>query len=333
MSRRSLWRGLYRKDFSPGEADFTILGIPFDKGCSFREGTCSGPEYIRSSSDRNPPVTEDGAQLTASVCDMGNIPFQDVFETQRDYFEKVQDQVEEIFKAKYLQNDHMFPIFLGGDHSITIPLLRAIDQVYKGDEEDIAIIHFDTHLDICDTLDENPLSHGSTHRRGWELDVFKPEHTYFVGIRCSEAQEHNFLHGKQTNIVTAKQIFMEGPLKMAQQIADLVGNRKTYLTLDIDVLDPAFAPGTGTPVAGGLSSRELLIMLEELSKLNLIGMDLVEVSPPWDNSEITLYSAQKIIFEMMGYMAPKDKKGDSILNQFSLKQTGSFNYQYYDSQA
>ncbi len=306
MQNSNLWRGLHDPETTEEKADFLILGIPFDEGCSFRQGTKEGPDYLRKGSDRNPPFTEDGIKLSAKIHDSGDIIYYSTSETQAQYFDRVQAKAETIFHTSAKDNTG-FPFFIGGDHSVTIPILKAANEVYN-EEQDIAIIHLDSHLDVCDTIDGNPLSHGSTHRRSWELDSFSPKNTYFLGIRCSEQQEHEFLSDKSTNIVTAKEMYKKTPVSVAKQVVEKIGDIPVYLTFDIDVLDPAYAPGTGTPVSGGISTREALIMLEQFSKLSLIGMDLVEVSPRWDNSEITLYSANKILFEMMGFITSKPKQ-------------------------
>ncbi len=306
MKESKLWRGLHRPNIAAAEADFIIQGISFDEGCSQRMGAAQAPDYLRKMSDRHPPVTEAGKVIEADIYDGGNLNPRPE-EGQEDFFERVAGRATEIL-ALSKPDASPFPIFLGGDHSITIPILKSIQKVYGDMLEGVAIIHIDSHLDLCDELDGNPLSHGSTHRRGWELELFTPEETYFVGTRSMEEQELKFLEGKNSNIYRAREISRRGAEYVAAEIINSIDVDRAYLTLDIDVLDPAFAPGTGTPVAAGPDTGQVWTLLKEFSSLSLLGMDLVEVSPPWDNSEITSYAARHLLFSMIGFLTPRDKK-------------------------
>ena len=312
MEESELWLGLHRPDISREEADFVIQGIAFDGGCSQRQGAALAPDYLRKRSGRNPPLTDRGEILDLNIFDAGNLNPR-TGEEQDKFFQRVEKAAADIFSCGGLTG-LPFPIFLGGDHSVTIPILRALQQV-RGDELDsAAIIHIDSHLDICHELDGNTLSHGSTHRRGWELDLFSAEETYFIGIRSMEEQEVRFLQDKSTSIYGAEKIFERGIENVAVEIRQEIEAEAVYITLDIDALDPAFAPGTGTPVAAGLSTRQVYVLLREFAGLPLAGMDLVEVSPPWDNSEITSYAAQRLLFALIGFLTPEHKKVKMQLN-------------------
>jgi agmatinase len=295
MSTKNLWGGLNKPHLQFNEADFVIVGLPFDEASSFRKGSAHAPDKLREISYHIPPSTEEGDILQGfNLLDMGNWTPDGL--SQEEYFKKVEQNAAQLFGKT-------FPIFIGGDHSVTIPLLKAIDEVYK---KPVGIIHLDAHLDLCDKLDGNLLSHGCTHRRGLEHNSFSLENTCFVGIRSFEIQEIEFIKDKNANIFTSRDIYLHGVNQISQQVVEKLADlNQVYLTLDIDILDPGIAPGTGTPKAGGLNTRELLEILRKISQLPLIGMDIVEVSPPLDTSDVTSFTAQRVITEMLGFLSNK----------------------------
>jgi agmatinase len=284
------WNGLNNPVLSPAEADVLVLGIPFDGAASYRKGAAAGPDRIRSISGHIEPTTEDGQRMNSiRVLDLGNI--EQAGMNQADYFLKIEEKAAEMFNSG-------FATFLGGDHSVSIPLLNAAAGIWG---KDLGVIHLDAHLDLCHELGGNLLSHGSTHRRVMEKNNLSLDQTWFVGIRSFEQQELDFIEDKKPNIITAAELTRTGIEKSAARIiAALKGCKAVYLTIDIDFLDPAYAPGTGTPKPGGFSTRELFSLLEKFSALPLIGMDVVEVAPPLDHSDITSFAAQRAITEMWG---------------------------------
>lgn len=193
-----------------------------------------------------------------------------------------------------------FPLFIGGDHSVTIPLQKAFARYYKGKK--IGVIHFDAHYDLCPEYDGHKWSHACTEARALE-DVCGGEDLSFVGIRVAELIELELMK-EHPGITThrALDVYERG----AKAVAEALVRKYTdydavYLTLDIDVLDPAFAPGTGTPVAGGLSSRELIEIFKVLIRRAPVkAMDLVEVAPPLDVNDVTSWAALRIIHEVLG---------------------------------
>ncbi|MDW7728909.1 MAG: agmatinase [Bacillota bacterium] len=290
------WNGLNNPALDQEEADVLVLGLPFDGAASYRRGAAEGPDRIRSISGHIEPTTEDGRLMNMiKVLDLGNIEPAGL--NQAEYFTLVENQATGMFKKG-------FSTFIGGDHSVTIPLLNAAAGVW-GDS--LGVIHLDAHLDLCHELGGNMLSHGSTHRRVLEKNNLPLEQVWFVGIRSFEQQELEFLSGKKANIITATEMDNIGVDKTAEQVsAGLKNCSAVYLTLDIDFLDPSYAPGTGTPKPGGFSTRTLLSLLERLSSLPMIGMDVVEVSPPLDHSDITSFAAQRAITETWGRLFIKD---------------------------
>jgi len=285
-----IWNGLNNPALSPEEADILILGIPFDGAASYRKGAAEGPDRIRSISDHIEPTTEAGQRMNKiKVLDLGNM--EQAGMSQKDYFIKIEEKATEMFASG-------FATFLGGDHSVSIPLLNAAAGIWGNN---LGVIHLDAHLDLCHELGGNLLSHGSTHRRVMEENNQSLDQTWFVGIRSFEQQELDFIEDKKINIITAAEMVRTGLEKSAARaITGLQGCKAVYLTIDIDFLDPAYAPGTGTPKPGGFSTRELFSLLEQFSTLPLIGMDVVEVAPPLDHSDITSFAAQRAITEMWG---------------------------------
>ena len=275
------------------EADVCVMGVPFDGAVSCGKGTAQAPDMFRRLSKYLPGTTEAGSIIDRlKVFDAGDVP------TDLDwarYYKEVEEQ------ALHLLQTGKFCLFLGGDHSVTIPLQRAYGRYYEGKK--IGIIHFDSHADICDTYDNHKWSHACTERRAVE-DVIGPEDLAYVGLRSWEAEELAYFAAHPEVItIRAYDVFKEGYMAAYNKLEARFKNYDAiYFTLDIDVLDPSMAPGTGTPEAGGLTSREMI----ELTKLILTNlpvkvMDVVEVSPPLDSvNNITSWAALKIIYEVFG---------------------------------
>jgi agmatinase len=286
-----IWNGLHNPDLKTEEADIVVLGLPFDGAASYRKGAAEAPDRIRSISHHISPTTDNGASLAQlRVLDVGDLSPAGL--SQEAYFEAVEKKAAELF-------DCTFPTFIGGDHSVSIPLLRAAARKWG---RCLGVIHLDAHLDLCFELEGNRLSHGCTHRRIFEEDLLPFEQVWFVGIRSFEAQESDFLKNQPANLIKAAEIYEKGlPAAAARVVSGLQNCEAVYLTIDIDFLDPAFAPGTGTPKPGGFSTRELLAFLKYFAALPIIGFDVVEVAPPFDQADITSFAAQRAITEAWGY--------------------------------
>jgi agmatinase len=290
-----MWNGLHDPELKPQEADVVVLGLPFDGAVSYRKGAAEAPDKIRSISHHIAPTTEEGASLKGlKVLDLGNLSPEGL--SQGVYFEALEEKASELF-------DCTFPTFIGGDHSVSIPLLRAAVKKWG---RNLGVIHLDAHLDLCFELEGNQLSHGCTHRRIFEGDLLPFEQVWFVGIRSFEEQENAFLEDQPVNLITAAEIYEKGlPAAAGRVVNSLEKCDAVYLTIDIDFLDPAFAPGTGTPKPGGFSTRELLAFLKYFAALPVIGMDVVEVAPPLDYAAITSFAAQRAITEAWGRFVVK----------------------------
>lgn len=272
-------------------ADVNIMGITFDGAASVGKGAAMGPDQIRKCTEVLPPVNQTGDFFKElKVYDAGDVEFSL-------NWQKYYGDVEA--KAAELLATGKFCIFLGGDHSVTIPLSKAVRKVHP--DKKIGFVHFDSHPDLCDEYEDSKWSHACPLRRVIE-DVIEPGDLAQVGIRSYEYEEIElFAEHPELTVIKAYDVFQEGYKSTAAKLVDKFADYDlVYITLDIDVLDPAFAPGTGTPEAGGLSSRELLYIINELmNRTPVKAMDIVEVSPPLDTeNQITSWAAAKIIYEV-----------------------------------
>lgn len=282
------------------EARVCVMGVPFDLAVSCGKGASQAPERIRYLSRYLPVITETGICLDkVRVFDAGDVPVDLNWER---YFKTVED------RAYDLMATGKFCLFLGGDHSVTIPLQKAFGR-YKIAERGgiresgkIGVIHFDAHCDLCNSYDGHHWSHACTERRSLD-EVIGPGDLTLLGIRSYEKEELDFLREHpEIKVIQAHDVYKNGILEAYREIeAHYRGYDAIYFTLDIDVLDPAFAPGTGTPEAGGLTSRELMELVKLIvANLPVIAMDIVEVAPSMDHSDITSWAALKVIYEVFG---------------------------------
>jgi agmatinase len=293
MNKKQPWRDLLVEDLSV--ADIVLLGIPFDENCSCGEGTRFAPDKLRELSGYLPPVTENGEIIFAKLFDFGNVDKEESIEF---FFKKVATKAFEVISSG------KFPIFLGGDHSVSIPLKQAFAKFHQGKR--IGIIHFDAHADICDIYDDSKLSHASVNARALETG-FKDSDIMMVGIRSFEIQELSFLENHPHQVLLASQLDSLKETGIANEIITYFASFDAiYLSVDIDVLDPAYAPGTGTPEAGGLSSRRLINIIRKLvQQLPIKAMDLVEISPPRDVNDITSWAGLKLLLEVFSIKGQK----------------------------
>ncbi len=287
---RALWSGLTS---SLSEANIGILGIPYDGAASFRKGAAQGPERIRALTPHVAPFTERGDSLIGlGVYDAGDVPSSGDWDSLT---RQVANRLHDILPLP-------FSIMLGGDHSITIPVVRELAQVTAGP---MGYLHIDAHLDLMNTFEGLPHSHACTARRVLELPNMAPENAAFLGIRSWLGEELTFLNAHPSiHVETAAAIADDGILAVLQRTLPVFRDvAAVYVSIDIDVLDPAYAPGTGTPEAGGLSTRDLLQLLAAIfDGLPLRALDIVEVSPPLDHSDITSFAAVKLLYEIFGWI-------------------------------
>lgn len=286
------------------DVDIAVLGVPFDSGVSYRPGARFGPSHVRESSrllrPYNPTLAVEPFAL-AQVVDAGDVvanPF------------SIPEAVRQIeVGARALLERAGRLVTIGGDHTIALPLLRSMAAIHGP----VAVVHFDAHLDTWDTYFGEPTTHGTPFRRASEEGLLDRSGCLHVGIRgplygAADLRQDAEL-GFQT--VHAREMDDLGVAGVVERIRDRVRERPVYVSVDIDVLDPAFAPGTGTPESGGLLSRELLGIVRAFSTLNLIGADVVEVAPAYDHAEITGIAASHVLYELVSAMAMGVARGSA----------------------
>ena len=281
--------------------DVAVLGIPFDAGTSYRPGARFGPSAIRAGSRLlRPynPAQETSPFEIAQVVDAGDLGI-NPFNIQEALAAMESGIAPLISKEKSV-------VTLGGDHTIALPILRAINKVYGP----VSLVHFDAHLDTWDTYFGEPCTHGTPFRRASEEGLLLKNKSAHIGIRGPIYDRQDLIDDESFGftIISARDIPEIGVRDVIRRIAERVGDSPLYISIDVDVLDPAFAPGTGTPEAGGLSSREMLAILRGLGNLNLVGADIVEVSPVYDHAEITSIAASHMAYELITTLAIKAAK-------------------------
>ena len=278
------------------DVDVAIVGGPFDSGVSYRPGARFGPAHVRESSRLLRPYNP--AQdiepfARAQVVDAGDLavnPFS---------IEEAIGQVQSGAAALLERAGRLLTI--GGDHTIALPLLRALHAVHGP----VAVVHFDAHLDTWDTYFGADHTHGTPFRRASEEGLLDQSGCVHVGIRGPLYSVRDLVEDAELGfqVVHSREVDDLGIRGVVERIRARVEERPVYVSVDIDVLDPAFAPGTGTPEAGGLTSRELLAILRGIADLHLVGADLVEVAPVYDHAEITGIAASHVAYELVSAMA------------------------------
>ena len=277
---------------SPEDAKISILGVPFDGGTTQEAGAAEAPAKLREFGEVFMPCSTDNFYLIDDqplVYDFGDV---DMSGTWEESFARVEEEAFNVIKKGN------FNLFLGGDHSVTIPLHKAFKRAEEGKK--IGIIHFDAHPDLCDCYEGNLWSHANTEKRAID-DIVEPADLLFLGIRAAEPEEVSLMKKyPEMTVLTGMDVFDMGYEKCCEIIEQKFSEYDSiYFTLDIDVLDPAFAPGTGTPCSGGITSRELIKLVRfMLEKLPINNMDIVEVAPPLDVNDITSWAALRVIEEV-----------------------------------
>jgi agmatinase len=277
-------------------ADVAVLGVPFDSGVTYRPGARFGPEAIRAGSKLLRPYhvgLEIEPWTTLQVADAG-----DVTANPFDIPEAV-GQIESAANALYGKANRI--ITLGGDHTVALPLLRAAHERHGP----IALIHFDAHLDTWDTYFGARFTHGTPFRRASEEGLLALDHCAHVGIRNSVFAGTDFDDDRRLGFatVTTLDVARRGVDAALDRIREQVSSHPVYISIDIDVLDPAHAPGTGTPEPGGLTTRELQLFLHGLADLPIVGADVVEVAPAYDHAQLTALAAAGLVYDLLAMLA------------------------------
>ena len=281
------------------DVDVAVVGVPFDAGVSYRPGARFGPAHVRESSrllrPYNPAadVSPFARQQVVDAGDMVANPF--------DIAEAI-GQIETGARALLERSRRV--VTIGGDHTIALPLLRAVAARHGP----VAVVHFDAHLDTWETYFGAPYTHGTPFRRAAEEGLLDRSGCLHVGTRGPLYSERDVVDDSDLGFRVVGSVEMDdiGARGVLERIRERVEDRPVYLSVDIDVLDPAFAPGTGTPEAGGLTSRELLAVLRGFADLDLVGADVVEVAPVYDHAEVTGIAASHVIYEVLSALSPRE---------------------------
>ncbi|MCG9789225.1 agmatinase [Vibrio barjaei] len=275
----------YVKNPVSADADVVVLGVPLDMATSGRPGARLGPDAIRRASVN---LAWEGKKFPwdfnvfdkTKVIDSGDLVF-DCGDAE-DFTYRLEAATSEILKSGKTM------LALGGDHFITLPILRA----YAKHHGEMALIHFDAHTDTY--ANGSSYDHGTMFYHAPKEGLISAKHSVQVGIRTEyDYDEHGF------KVINAMQANDQSVEEIVSQIRETIGDKPVYITFDIDCLDPAFAPGTGTPVCGGLNSDKVLKIIRALAGINVVGMDVVEVSPPYDQSELTALAGATIALELL----------------------------------
>lgn len=283
---------------SPAGLDVALYGIPWDGGTTNRAGARHGPREIRNLSS----LMRSGHHVTGlepfsvvKAADIGDVSVNPI--DLLDSLKRIEAGVATIVAAGAI------PLGAGGDHLSTLPVLRAVAK-----HRPVGLIHFDAHSDTNDTyFGDNPYTHGTPFRRAIEEGLIDPKRFVQIGIRGSiyDRDEHAWAKAQGVRIVYMEEFVERGPVAVIEEAKAIVGSDPTYVTFDVDSLDPSMAPGTGTPEIGGITTREAQLMLRRLESVDIVGADVVEVAPPFDVQGMTALVGATMMFELLCVIAAR----------------------------
>lgn len=275
-----------------GDLQVALIGVPMDLGVTNRTGSRFGPRALRAIERIGPynHVLDCAPTYEMKVADIGDVPFRSRYRLELSH-EDIEKRLNQVVDAGVI------PLSVGGDHSITHPILKAV-----GRKRPVGMIHIDAHCDTGGAYDLTKFHHGGPFRNAVLDGVLDPTRTVQIGIRGSSEYLWEFSYESGMTVVHAEEISSLGMPAIIEKARRIVGDGPTYLSFDIDSLDPAFAPGTGTPEVGGLTTREALEILRGLKGLNLVGGDVVEVAPQYDATTNTAHAGAQMLFEILSLM-------------------------------
>ena len=274
------------------ELNVAVVGIPIDIGTSWRSGTRFGPRQLRAESAMIRPYNiQTGAApfVSLNIADVGDLAINTF--SLADSLKIIEESYKQILGGDVI------PVGLGGDHSMTLPILRAIADKHGP----VAVVQVDAHADVNDEMFGERETHGTILRRAYEDKLIVPEKTYQVGLRGTGYTAEDFTEaaGWGFQQFLAPELWHRSLSALGAEIRRDIGDMPVYITYDIDSLDPAFAPGTGTPEIGGLTTGQAMELIRALRGVNCVGFDMVEVSPPYDTTGNTALVGANLIFEML----------------------------------
>jgi guanidinopropionase len=278
--------------------DIALVGVPYDGAVEARSGARQGPRQIRDMSSMMRTihhVTRINPYKLCRIADVGDVHFKQIFDVVASHAD-IASFYEKLHKSGIV------PLSAGGDHSITLPIMRAIAV-----DHPVGLVHIDAHTDCCDEEMNSKYSHGTPFRRAVEEGLLEPKRTIQIGIRGAQNSDEGWEFGPKhgIRIVYIEEFNKLGVEKVITEVRRVIGKGPTYVSFDIDSIDPSYAPGTGTPEIGGLTTIEAQGLIRGLRGLNLVGADVVEVSPPFDSSGNTALIGATIMFEILCILAEK----------------------------
>ncbi|RUZ82203.1 agmatinase, partial [Mesorhizobium sp. M7A.F.Ca.US.003.02.2.1] len=275
-----------------GDLQVAMIGVPMDLGVTNRPGSRFGPRALRAIERIGPynHVLECAPTHELRVADIGDTPFRSRYRLETSH-EDIERRTNQIVDAGVI------PLSIGGDHSISHPILKAV-----GKKAPVGLIHIDAHCDTSGLFDMTKFHHGGPFRNAVLDGVLDPTRTIQIGIRGSAEYLWEFTYESGMTVVHAEEMTGLGIPAIIEKARKIVGDGPTYVSFDIDSVDPAFAPGTGTPEVGGLTTREALELLRGLKGLNIVGGDVVEVAPQYDATTNTAHAAAQVLFEILSLM-------------------------------
>ena len=275
-----------------GNLQVAITGVPMDLGVTNRPGSRFGPRAMRAIERIGPynHVLDCAPVQELRVADIGDVPFQSRYRLELSH-----DDIEKRFNQ--IVDAGVIPLAVGGDHSITHPIMKAV-----GKKQPLGMIHIDAHCDTGGSFDQTKFHHGGPFRNAVLDGVLDPTRTIQIGIRGSSEYLWEFSYESGMTVIHAEEVSGLGIPAIIEKAKAIVGDGPTYLSFDIDSLDPSFAPGTGTPEIGGLTSREVLELIRGLKGVNLVGGDVVEVAPQYDATTNTAHAGAQVLFEILSLM-------------------------------
>ena len=273
--------------------DIPLIGIPMDLGVTNRSGSRFGPRAVRNIERVGPfhHIHKVVARSEARIADIGDIPFRSRYSLEQSH-EDIEAYFTPIAKAG------VRPVSIGGDHSITLPILKAL-----GKDRPLGLIHIDAHCDTSGPFEGSRFHHGGPFREAVLAGVLDPERTIQIGIRGNSEALWEFSYASGMTVIHAEKLQAMGVDAVVETMRKVIGDGPTYISFDIDSLDPAYAPGTGTPEIGGLSSREAMALLRGAAGLDIIGGDVVEVAPQYDATTNTAHAGAQMLFEIVTLVA------------------------------
>jgi guanidinopropionase len=273
--------------------DVAVIGVPMDLGVTNRTGARFGPRAVRTMERVGPynHALDEIPKAILKAADVGDVPFRSRFDLHKS-IEDIETYYTELAAAG------VKPLSVGGDHSITYPILKAL-----GAKEPVGMFHIDAHMDTGGAYDGEKFHHGGPFRQAVLAGVLDPDRCIQIGIRGSAEYSGEFSYESGMTVVHAEDVEQQGLDAIIAQAHKVLGDKPFYVTLDVDGIDPAYTPGTGTPEVGGLTPLQVQMMLRSLKGMNVIGGDVVEVAPQYDANTNTAHVAAQLLFEVFSLMA------------------------------